>query len=583
MGAPSPLTVTAVALLLHLNGHAAKAQDAPAMGCDSEGELLANLQWMRDACSRAGESFAEADTLVPSTVTTRGCAEVVRHVAEDCDSLLLRSPVWFAGRKAALDVAVASAAAIPDDVDDVYHISDPSLQTIHTCGAVLDDGFALFPSIGNGLSRVTINVGPSRGSVRLEFETLTLDEKSNDNLRLYSDEDSNDELRAIFHSDLPMAPSTVGPIDISSSFVQILLVSDGASRRTRFRLTVRCVCEDSTGFFDADGDGCEAYAAAKHSLCADLITADRAARSECPLACGACEAGPCDESPCQNGGTCTETSANSGHRRMQQGSGGTVVCGTTDLADRSAAVNAACCHEMAEDCSSGVPTTCNAGCSEVLVPYYHDCAAALQQVQGGYDFIKAIQTAVLLCDESVGVQIPVAEYQCLCVGGWSGENCETQAGSNPLPDPNTDDLACCGVADGTSGSGSCNTAMCSACSDCSMDRGQPPTSCMRQLNYVLRMGVCVRHGICDRGGCTCFAGYQGPTCETQVPTSGGCCSHCPGTDYGWAGGTNEFGQSRPPGWDCSNGACVCSTNQIVNVPACCVDASDCNHVRNTLY
>eukprot|EP01043_Picozoa_sp_COSAG02_P056672 COSAG02_NODE_6755_length_3380_cov_231.039317_2_plen_363_part_00 len=119
MGAPLPLTVTSVALLLHLKGHAAKAQEAPTLRCDSESELLANLQWMRDACSRAGESFAEVDALVPSSVTTRGCGEVVRHVAEDCDGVLLRSPVWFAGRKAALDVAVASAAAIPDDVDEV--------------------------------------------------------------------------------------------------------------------------------------------------------------------------------------------------------------------------------------------------------------------------------------------------------------------------------------------------------------------------------------------------------------------------------------------------------------------------------
>jgi hypothetical protein len=581
MGAPSPLAVGAVALLLlHLNARAVEAQESPALGCDSEDELLAHLRWLHDACSQAGESFAEADALVPSAVTTRGCAEVVRRVAHECDGLLLRSPVWFAGRKAALDAAVASAAAIPDGVDDVYHISDPSLdylhlpthRTIHTCGAVLDDGFARFPTADQ--SRVAIDVGPSRGGLRLSFEDLTLDAKgANDNLRLYSDEEENDELRAIFHDDLPLA-GPISPIDISGSAVYVLLVSDGASRHTSFRVTIGCVCEDSAGFVDADGDGCEAYAAAKHGLCADLITADREARSACPLACGACEAGPCDVSPCQNGGTCTESSADSGHRRMQGGGdgyGGSVACEATDLADRSAAVNAACCDELAEDCSSGAPTTCNAGCSEVLVPFYQDCATALQQVQGGYDFTEAIQTAVLLCDESVGVQSPVAEYQCLCVDGWSGENCETQAGST--------DLACCGVADGTSGSGSCNTAMCSACSDCSFTahNGQPITSCMLQLNYVLRMGVCVRHGICDGSGCTCFAGYQGPTCETQVPTSGGCCSHCPGTDYGYAGGTNEFGQPRPPGWDCSNGACVCGTNQIINVPMCCEDASECNH------
>ena len=89
MGAPSPLAVGAVALLLlHLNARAVEAQESPALGCDSEDELLAHLRWLHDACSQAGESFAEADALVPSAVTTRGCAEVVRRVAHECDGLL---------------------------------------------------------------------------------------------------------------------------------------------------------------------------------------------------------------------------------------------------------------------------------------------------------------------------------------------------------------------------------------------------------------------------------------------------------------------------------------------------------------
>ena len=46
---------------------------------------------------------------------------------------------------------------------------------------------------------MAIDVGPSRGSLVLDFETLTLDETANDNLRLYSDADENDEMRAGRH------------------------------------------------------------------------------------------------------------------------------------------------------------------------------------------------------------------------------------------------------------------------------------------------------------------------------------------------------------------------------------------------
>ena len=264
-------------------------------GCDSEDELLGNLRWLRDACAQAGEQFDDDDTLVPGAVTTAGCAAVVRRVASDCGGLLARSP-WFASRRAALDAAEAAASALTggDDgvgTDAALHLADPTLAAVYSCGAVLDDGFAQFPTPPDYLSRVAIDVGPSRGTLRLDFEDLTLDVKKNDNLRLYADADENEELRQIFSGDLPLT----GPIEVDARAVYLLLVSDGASTRTSLRVTVSCVCEDSATFADADGDGCAAYAQGsaaggeKHLRCASLLEPkDEAARSACPLACGAC-------------------------------------------------------------------------------------------------------------------------------------------------------------------------------------------------------------------------------------------------------------------------------------------------------
>jgi hypothetical protein len=52
-------------------------------------------------------------------------------------------------------------------------------------------------------------------------------------------------------------------------------------------------------------------------------------------------------------------------------------CGSGDLGTRVGAVNRECCDEPSEDCSSGRPAVCNAGCARVLLPFFADCNAAL--------------------------------------------------------------------------------------------------------------------------------------------------------------------------------------------------------------
>ena len=67
------------ALLLMAGRSATVEAQAPA-GCDSEGELLSNLDWLKRSCPH--EAFADGFTPVPQSITTVGCADVARRVAE---------------------------------------------------------------------------------------------------------------------------------------------------------------------------------------------------------------------------------------------------------------------------------------------------------------------------------------------------------------------------------------------------------------------------------------------------------------------------------------------------------------------
>ena len=101
------------------------------------------------------------------------------------------------------------------------------------------------------------------------------------------------------------------------------------------------------------------------------------------------------------------------------------VCSDATLGARSEAVNAECCDEPEEDCSSGRPATCNAGCARVLVPFFSDCAAAMVKAAAAFEDVVA------LCAEVNGgggvPPPPPGEHKHPHDASGLGNPCETDA------------------------------------------------------------------------------------------------------------------------------------------------------------
>lgn len=67
-----------------------------------------------------------------------------------------------------------------------------------------------------------------------------------------------------------------------------------------------------------------------------------------------------------------------------------VACSAATLDARTRAVNAECCDEPEEDCSSGRPATCNVGCARVLVPFFDDCNNVLGTAARQFESVVAL-------------------------------------------------------------------------------------------------------------------------------------------------------------------------------------------------
>jgi hypothetical protein len=64
--------------------------------------------------------------------------------------------------------------------------------------------------------------------------------------------------------------------------------------------------------------------------------------------------------------------------------------GSCELAARTASINAECCDEPSEDCSTGQPASCNVGCASVLIPFFADCSEALGKHASDYSSVVAL-------------------------------------------------------------------------------------------------------------------------------------------------------------------------------------------------
>lgn len=72
------------------------------------------------------------------------------------------------------------------------------------------------------------------------------------------------------------------------------------------------------------------------------------------------------------------------------------ACDEDSLRLRAADVTRICCDEPSEDCSSGVPNSCNAGCAAIFLPFWSDCRSAMGKDMHGFDSV------IELCEAEAG-------------------------------------------------------------------------------------------------------------------------------------------------------------------------------------
>ena len=103
------------------------------------------------------------------------------------------------------------------------------------------------------------------------------------------------------------------------------------------------------------------------------------------------------------------------HRRAQSGE---PSCDSDEVSWRTDDINRECCDEPSEDCSSGYPRTCNAGCAALFLPFWAECRTALGKESGNFEPVVELCEAAASAAPSLARQLNVA-----CSDGTPAEEC----------------------------------------------------------------------------------------------------------------------------------------------------------------
>jgi hypothetical protein len=264
----------------------------------------------------------------------------------------------------------------------------------------------------------------------------------------------------------------------------------------------------------------------------------------------------CASSPCQHHGACTEVIRPAvGHRRRMQSKG----CSLSAMGATTALINQECCGDDDKACSEkGVPTSCDAGCAQVFLPFWERCGQLFDDAT--YGPVAQLCQAVPpppRCDMStIAAQSAEVDRQCCspadaaCADGVPS-SCDSGCAAVFLPFWSS----CGSMFDATTYApvvAMCESPTptmevdfaCSCVSNWQGDRCEQPRDPCDSWS-------CGTYGSCSNGVCTCPPGASGPHCEDDP------CRHVAtamlvdersGTVYPCVHGT------------CQGGACACEAN-----------------------
>lgn len=129
--------------------------------------------------------------------------------------------------------------------------------------------------------------------------------------------------------------------------------------------------------------------------------------------CNPCSPG----NPCKNEGRCFVQHETGLLPDGQQ-------CVSDSLAVRTAEINEQCCGADDATCHDGTPTSCDSGCASVFLPFWKDCAEALQA--------SDLSRVVALCSNGVA-EVQQRGFTCECADGWRGDMCDVATGCDSSP------------------------------------------------------------------------------------------------------------------------------------------------------